>query len=328
MNDRGASVLEQYELEVRQISRGRGALLCDTDKGLKLLKEYKGSGRRAEMLLQVLEQVQQHFSYVDQYAVNKQGGVVTQDRDGRNYIVKDWYEGRECDVRDGDEVCRAVAGLALLHKAFQIAPNDCEYHFRQEGMEQEVVRHNRELRKIRRFIRERGKDTQFETCVIHHYPYFYEQAEAVTRDLLHSGVHELQLQAEENGCLCHGDYNQHQVLFLKKEIAITNFDKCHVGIQVKDLCQFMRKVLEKNNWNVTMGKRMLDAYDAVLPLSKPSYQYILYRLSYPEKFWKLCNQYYNSNKAWIPEKMIYKLETLVSQEEAKNRFIESLRENA
>ncbi len=328
MNDRGASVLEQYELEVRQISRGRGALLCDTDKGLKLLKEYKGSGRRAEMLLQVLEQVQQHFSYVDQYAVNKQGGVVTQDRDGRNYIVKDWYEGRECDVRDGDEVCRAVAGLALLHKAFQIAPNDCEYHFRQEGMEQEVVRHNRELRKIRRFIRERGKDTQFETCVIHHYPYFYEQAEAVTQDLLHSGVHELQLQAEENGCLCHGDYNQHQVLFLKKEIAITNFDKCHVGIQVKDLCQFMRKVLEKNNWNVTMGKRMLDAYDAVLPLSKPSYQYILYRLSYPEKFWKLCNQYYNSNKAWIPEKMIYKLETLVSQEEAKKRFIESLRENA
>lgn len=328
MNDRGASVLEQYELEVRQISRGRGALLCDTDKGLKLLKEYKGSGRRAEMLLQVLEHVQQHFSYVDQYAVNKQGGVVTQDKDGRNYIVKDWYEGRECDVRDTDEVCRAVAALALLHKAFQVSPEDCEFHFRQEGMEQEWMRHNRELRKIRRFIRERGKDTRFETCVIHQYSYFYEQAEAVTQELLHSGVHELQQQAEEHGYLCHGDYNQHQVLFLKKGIAITNFDKCHVGIQVKDLCQFMRKVLEKNNWNVTMGKRMLDAYDGVLPLSKADHQYILYRLSYPEKFWKLCNQYYNSNKAWIPEKMISKLETLVNQEEAKKRFVESLRENA
>lgn len=328
MNDRGASVLEQYELEVRQINRGRGALLCDTDKGLKLLKEYKGSGRKAEMLLQVLEHVQQHFSYIDQYAVNKQGGVVTQDRDGRNYIVKDWFEGRECDVRDTDEVCKAVSGLALLHQSFQMPPEECEYRFRQENMEQELVRHNRELRKIRRFIRENGKDTKFETYVINHYPYFYEQAEAVTQELLQSDVHELQLEAEEKGYLCHGDYNQHQVLFLKKGIAITNFDKCHVGIQVKDLCQFMRKVLEKNNWNVTMGKRMIDAYSSVLPLSKPSHAYILYRLSYPEKFWKLCNQYYNSNKAWVPEKMIHKLETLVSQEDAKCRFIESLREDA
>ena len=43
MNDRNTEVLEQYELEIKAFRRGRGAWVCETDKGLKLLREYKGT---------------------------------------------------------------------------------------------------------------------------------------------------------------------------------------------------------------------------------------------------------------------------------------------
>lgn len=41
MKDYGVSVLEQYQMDVYGTRRIRGAVLCDTDKGLFLLKEAR-----------------------------------------------------------------------------------------------------------------------------------------------------------------------------------------------------------------------------------------------------------------------------------------------
>ena len=42
VNDRAVSVLENYEIEVLRTWKGRGAMLCESDKGLLILKEYTG----------------------------------------------------------------------------------------------------------------------------------------------------------------------------------------------------------------------------------------------------------------------------------------------
>jgi len=51
--NRENQILEQYPFEVKQTVKGRGALICDTDKGLKILKEYRGSKGRAEIFYTV-----------------------------------------------------------------------------------------------------------------------------------------------------------------------------------------------------------------------------------------------------------------------------------
>ena len=48
MYDRGLSVLEQYGLEAGAVYRGRGALICETDKGLVLIKEFCGTPKKLE----------------------------------------------------------------------------------------------------------------------------------------------------------------------------------------------------------------------------------------------------------------------------------------
>ena len=37
MNDRNTEVLEQYDMEIFSVRRGRGSWICETDKGLRLL---------------------------------------------------------------------------------------------------------------------------------------------------------------------------------------------------------------------------------------------------------------------------------------------------
>ena len=45
---------------------------------------------------------------------------------------------------------------------------------------------------------------------------------------------------------------------------------------------------------------------------------------YPEKLWKIVNFYYNSGKAWIPEKNQEKLDRLLEQEAARKKFLKLL----
>ena len=48
-------------------------------------------------------------------------------------------------------------------------------------------------------------------------------------------------------------------------------------------------------------------------------------LSYPEKFWKIVNHYYNGNKAWISQKDVDKLANVIHQEEEKQQFLSEMR---
>ena len=66
---------------------------------------------------------------------------------------------------------------------------------------------------------------------------------------------------------------------------------------------------------------MLNAYSAIRPLSKEEIEYLKIRLIYPEKFWKVADSYYRSNKAWISIKSIEKINVAIRQTEEKERFL-------
>ena len=42
MNDKAVNVLEQYDMTVNRTFKGRGTIICDTDQGMRVLKEYRG----------------------------------------------------------------------------------------------------------------------------------------------------------------------------------------------------------------------------------------------------------------------------------------------
>ena len=50
--------------------------------------------------------------------------------------------------------------------------------------------------------------------------------------------------------ICHGDFNQHNVVFRSEYAAVISFDNICYDVQIGDLARFMRKILEKNNWNM------------------------------------------------------------------------------
>ena len=62
-----------------------------------------------------------------------------------------------------------------------------------------------------------------------------------------------------------------------------------------------------------MAYRLVDEYDRLKPLEDDDIDMLVTLLSFPEKFWKIINQYYNAGKAWVPAKNIDKLKIVIEK---------------
>lgn len=327
MYNREEEILEQYDLEVRNTAKGRGALICDTDKGTVLLKEFRGSKERAAFLYDILSFLSEQGFLTETIVLTREGEVLAKDEAGETfYLLKNWYSGRECDVRNRDEILLAVKKLAGLHNltkcyekeipGFLCAEND--------SLLEEYERHNRELNKVKNYIRSKHKKNEFEMLFMKVYEGYRTQAEDVTRQLkLQSGAIPDGTKAQMYG-LCHGDYNQHNTVMSQGEYVLLNFEQMSYDVLVRDLANFVRKILEKYNWNTGLGIEMITAYDNVRKMLPEELEQLYFRLAYPKKYWKIANHYYNSRKSWISGRDIEKLEKIIGQEEQRKQFLRML----
>lgn len=319
MYDYGLSTLEQYELTPKSTVRTRGALLLKTDQGLLILKEFKGSEKKLKMQQELLLNLKEKGFLVDSLLKNQEGELVSRDKDHIPYTLAYWYEGKECDTTSREDISKSLCTLAGLHKAMKL-PLAEEYM--EKSLEAEYLRHNQEIRKIRKFIRKKGAASTFEKDYLASVEGFLSKGEEALLMLQDSGYQELRKESMEEGKVCHGEYNQHNVLILKKGTAVTNFGHWGFDVQMADLYRFMRKILEKYGWDVSLAKEMLRTYHKERQITPAEWQNLRVRFTYPEKYWKLANYYYSHNKAWISEKNTEKLQTLIKQKALWEKFTE------
>ena len=322
MNDRAVSLLDQYEIEVNRTWKGRGAILCESDHGLLIMKEYAGPVEKVKFQDYLLKHIKESGAVrVESILRTKEGEMIVYDQDRVAYIVKTYCEGRECNHRDQQECGQAVRTLANLHKVSDLSG----YEILQEQpvchIEKEYEKHNRELKKVRSFLREKSQKTDFEIYLMKHYDYFLDIALQITEELQYYAYEE---DAYEFPIVCHGDYQYHNIIQTEAGTVLINFEKCVRDYPVRDLYLFLRKLLEKNNWSQTLGDMLLESYNRERPLTDRDYSQLYYRFAYPEKFWKIVNFYYNTGKAWIPDRNMEKIEKLFAQEREKQLFLESI----
>ena len=316
-------MIENYDVIVNDTRKVRGAVLYATDKGPVLLKEVTCSEKRLPVLYELSRELERHgYPRTDGILKTKEEAYFCVSEQETKYILKKWFQGRECDHQKESEVMEGVRNLAILHRTMEECENIPVYL--RESKEQEYFRHNREMRKVRSFIRDRSMKGQFELFYLKHFEGMYQWAEMATEQLKASRYKELLQKSLQEGKLVHGDYNYHNILLTNAGVATTNFEHVHSGIPVTDLYDFLRKIMEKNEWDVSLADKMLEAYSRILPLSSEELEYLALCFAYPEKFWKIANSYYRSSKAWLSSKNLEKLEMAVLQAKQKQDFLKEI----
>lgn len=327
MDDRYEEIFRQYNFRIENIYRARGALLLETDKGVKLFRSIQNSKAKIEFEHQLLMFLQeQGNSNLDFYCLNKENEIISEDSQGDKYIIKNWCIGEESNLKDVNQVKNAAKNLAYLHKQLKSVPFAKERTFAQTQMLPVLYdKHNRELKRVKTYIIDKKQKNEFEVRFLSVYDRFYSQAVEAANRLLKTNFDQISECCVKEGTVSHGSYTYHNIIVTPNGIFTTNFDKADVGLQVFDLYYFMRKVMEKNNWDIMLSNIILDEYITNRGLSIKEKELLYILMLYPEKFWKVTNYYYNGKKSWISGRTIQKLSCIQQQEDSKNLFLQNLR---
>ena len=82
-------ILEQYDIEVSSTRKVRGAVLCETNKGLFLLKEIATSEKRIPALCELYTRLyEQGYHRIDYVVTNRNGEYISALDNGDRYILK------------------------------------------------------------------------------------------------------------------------------------------------------------------------------------------------------------------------------------------------
>lgn len=357
MEDRSQEALKKYHLKIYNIYRARGAFLLETDCGLKLYKCFEGSKNRALFENKVKEHLSLYgYPNTDVFVRTIDEDIISEDSAGCQYIMKNWFWGEECNLKELSQIEAAAANLARLHcvlRNVEFTNEQLEHNISPDLVET-FDKRNRELKRVKTYIRDKRQKNEFELLYLNYYDSFYEQGLAALDRLLESSYAALLEAAIKERNVCHGNYTYHNIIMMKNKteaitktyvppgwvnkqplcvaeiapgggaIATTNFEKSYIGLQISDLYQFIRKVMEKNDWDIFYGSNIIEAYDRVKSISKQELNILYLLLLYPEKFWKITNFYYNGKKSWVSGRNIQKLNTIGEQNSKKEIFLRKL----
>ncbi len=321
MNEKQMEIVEQYDVEVKGSFRSRGCLHIETDRGLLMVLPYYGSPLRLACELELQNMlIAEGFSNVDSIQPNKEGGLISYDKYRTPFIVKRSFEGKECSLKDEMEIEKACKNLGLLHKTLRKF-QDYRVDKRETLPVPDMLKARKlELKRIRNYIKKSGRRTEFELVFTSCYAFFYEEAEAA---FLLAGRQNKDFFNRGYG-ICHGAYHHHNILMLKDGVATLNLGQFHYNQQILDLYNMMRKALEKNQYQTRIFEAALRGYGTEIPLEEEDILLLRILFSFPEKFWKISNQYYNSKKCWMPPKNLEKLKKNIEQNESRRRFLKDL----
>ena len=317
MYSRPEQVIEKYPLTVKSFARGRECYLFDTNLGCMALHEYRGSKERAAFLAEMLKHLKEKELLVEGIITSVEGEILVTDEEERKFLLSENYHGAECDTKSKEDMIAAVKTLAKMHQAARSFPGEIPEIMKrnQNSLLQVCQKHNREIKQVKNYIRNKKKKNGFEMLFAGQCEKFLKKAAVVTEALQSVEC------GEELYGFCHGDYNQHSIIFAKQGIALVGLECFTYDIQIRDLANFLRKMLEKNEWDTQIGMTLIQVYDKILPIREQEASYLYFFLAYPEKFWKLANHYNNAHKSWLSERNIEKLEKVIRQEEKREIFL-------
>ena len=186
---------------------------------------------------------------------------------------------------------------------------------------------NRELKRIGEYMQRSARKSSFADFYNQNAPMFMTEGKRCVTLLKDAYQHNPEVKTELRTGFVHGSYQHHNVLKDENGWALIGFDHFQFGPQLMDVYDYMRKVLEKNEYQFVYAKAILDGYNSIVSLQKQDYLSLYLLMYYPDKFWKISNRYYNAKKTWIAPKMIEKLSKVVTQNQQKQEFLVKFRED-
>ena len=164
MDEKVDEVLKQYELDIKAKRRVRGSVVVESGDKFFVVKPYL----RDEMRILFEESVKEclyknGYEFADFALKNNSEKYISEDSCGGKWVVRRWFQARDCDVRDKIEVRMAAGHLAYLHK-FMRMPDESEAKFNTSKIDiiSLFKKHNNEMKRVNSYIKAKKQKNHME----------------------------------------------------------------------------------------------------------------------------------------------------------------------
>lgn len=315
LNEKYQILLNQYDIRTDYLKRSRGGMLCHTSQGIYALAPVSLSEERLNTVSQWTQALRDaQFTYIDQYILNKDGCFLSYDKYYEPFALRKTYAGTECDIHSLKDMRIAARNLGCFHRLSKDISFACPSLRKYASISDRYHHKYAEMKSISRYVRGKKNKGEFEYL-------FLEQ----TKDLwseMEQALSILEINTPSYSGWCHGAYNHHNIIITESHPATIHFEHFFYGHPILDLYYFLRKVLEKNNYLFSYCETIIKNYDTEFPLSRSDKKCLYGLLLFPEKFWKISNQYMSHKKHWVSPRYINKLQEFILCKELRAVFLE------
>lgn len=244
----------------------------------------------------------------------------------RVYVMSDWHNSQAADFYNIDHIQKSVELLAKMHiagRGFNNLPEGIK-PIKMKNLGDTYEKRYRETIKLGRKIESVGSRTDFEVLYLRNSA-IYREFQEISKEFTNLiDYQKLMDQAVESQSIAHHKYTYHNIITTREEgTIITGFEKSGYDVQLVDLAYLIRRIMQRNRWDIDLLINIIEAYNKLIPLSQEEWRIMKGMIIYPEQFAKLCNQYYHSKRRWNYYMYYRKLAKIL---EYKDQYVECARE--
>lgn len=294
-------IFKNFKTTVRRCHKFRGMYVCETDMGTKIIRISKYSPEQVEMEYRIKAHlIENGFNHLDQLYTSQEGTPYVK-YNGLIYVMTDYKKGQTVDFYNKEDIKNAMQILASLHIAgqcFDNVPKDLSLR-KIKNLGEVYDKRYRETIKLRKRIENTSRKTDFEILYLKNSNIYQEYQEKSKEYINPISYKKLIDTAKGNKSIAHGEYTYHNIIKLDNDsMVIKGFEESAYNVQITDLVYITRRIMQRNQWDVDLLLTILEEYNKVRPISAEEWNIIKGMIIFPERFSKLCNEYFNSRRRW------------------------------
>lgn len=323
--DLNVNILNNYDLNVKDVIPIRKVFVLITDKGNKILKKINYEIEDLNFINAGMEYIRKNgFMKVINFEKTRYGKIYV-NHNGDIYCVMDLIDGRESEYTNPIDVSIASKGLGQLHKA-------CEgfnYKNKQRNVCGKLLNsfkrkfHEMELFKKLALVTE--EKSEFDKIFLDNEKYYRDEMEKSIKILENMNFYKL-CSEEDKKVLCHHDLAHHNILIKEDEAYFIDFDYSIIDLKVHDLCNFINKVEKFTGYDIESAKLVLNNYSLFNELSKEEVNALYGLLVFPQDFYSISKGYYTRSKGWDYVTFLSRMIKKNEFKEYRKEFLEKFKE--
>ena len=294
-------IFKQFGINVGRCYKFRGNYICETGEGTKAIRISEYSPDQIVLEYNIKQHlIEKGFTCLDQLYISSHNTpyVIYHNR---VYVMTDWNNGQAADFYNINDINKSIKMLADIHiagKGFSNFPKELK-QIQIKNIGHTYEKRYIETNKLKRKIEGQGTKTEFEVLYLkngHIYQDFQEKSMEI---ICKNKYKKLIDKATKKQSIAHGKYTYHNIIAISPtSTMITGFEKSKYDVQLTDLVYIIRRVMQRNQWDINLLISIIEAYNKLSPLSKQEWDLMKGMIIFPEEFAKLCNQYFNSKRRW------------------------------